>query len=35
MMITLVEAGMSDTLLGNQAWAGYGGDKEGLRPAVC
>ena len=33
-MITLVEAGMSDTL-GNQASAGYGGDKEGLRPAVC
>ena len=32
--ITLVEAGMSDTLLGNQARAGCGGDNEGLRSAV-
>ena len=28
--ITLVEAGMSDTLLGNQSWVGYGSDNEGL-----
>ena len=32
--ITLVEAGMSDTLLGNQARAGYGGDNERLRSVV-
>ena len=32
--ITLVEAGMSGTLLGNQARSGYGGDNERLRPAV-
>ena len=31
--ITFVEAGMSDTLLGNQARAGYGGDNERLRSA--
>ena len=31
--ITLVEAGMSDTLLGNQARAGYGGDNERLTSA--
>ena len=34
LMITLVEAGMPGTLLGNQARAGYGGDKERLRSAV-
>ena len=34
-MITLVEVGMSDTLLGNQARVGYGGDNERLRSAVC
>ena len=34
--ITLVGAGVSDTLLGNRAQAGYGGDNEGLiRSAVC
>ena len=32
--ITLVEAGMSDTLLGNQARSGYGGDNERLRSVV-
>ena len=32
---TLVEAGMSNTLLGNRARAGYGGDNEMLRSAVC
>ena len=30
----LVEAGMSGTLLGDQARLGYGGDKERLRSAV-
>ena len=30
-----VEAGMSDTLLGNQARSGYDGDNERLRSAVC
>ena len=33
--ITLVEVGMSDALLGNQARAGYGSDNERLRSAVC
>ena len=33
--ITLIEAGISDTLLGNQARAGYGGVNERLRSAVC
>ena len=32
--ITLVEAGMSGTLLGNQARSGYVGDNERLRSAV-
>ena len=32
--ITLVEADLSDTLLGNQARTGYGGDNERLRSAV-
>ena len=32
--ITLVEAGMSDTLLGNQARASYGSDNERLKSAV-
>ena len=34
LMITLVEAGMSGTLLSNQARAGDGGDNERLRSAV-
>ena len=33
--ITLVETGMSDTLLGNQARAGYGGDNERLGRVCC
>ena len=33
--ITLVKAGMSDPLLGNQARADYGDDNERLRSAVC
>ena len=33
--VALGEAGMSDTLLCNQARAGYGGDNETLRPTVC
>ena len=33
-MITLIEAGMSGTLLGNQAGAGYGGDNERLSPCL-
>ena len=33
--ITLVEADMSGTLLGNQARSGYGGDNERLKFAVC
>ena len=33
--ITLVEASMSDTLLGNLVRAGYGDDNERLRSAVC
>ena len=32
--LTLVETGMSDTFLGKQAPAGYGGDNERLRSAV-
>ena len=32
--ITLVEAGMSGILLGNQAWASYGGNNERLRSDV-
>ena len=32
--ITMVEAGMSGTLLGNQARLGYGGDNERLRSVV-
>ena len=32
--ITLVDAGISGTLLGNQAGAGYGSDNERLRSAV-
>ena len=33
--ITLVEAGISDNLLGNRARAGYRGDNESLRSVVC
>ena len=32
--ITLVEAGMPGTLLGNQARSGYGGDNGRLRSAL-
>ena len=32
--LTLVEVGMSGTLLGNQAWAGYDGNNERLTFAV-